>query len=327
MSAKRWSIGFLAIISTILICVGILTIVIDPYFHYHAPLTLFQYPMEGEDERYINNGIIKHFDYNAIITGTSMVENFKTSEFDNLFNVKSVKIPFSGGTYKEIDSGLREATSINDNIKIIIRCLDYSKFFDEKDKLAYDISEYPSFLYDDNIYNDVQYLYNKSILLNNTLKVIVADKTGKRYSFDSYGNWMANYSFGKEAVDKSYVRKEKSSKIIQMTDKDYINMQGNILQNVIEVISQNPHINFYLFFPPYSIYYWDNLNQEGCLNMYFQAEKYIIEMLLEYENIHLFSFLDDYELVCNLDNYKDIAHYHENINSKILLCMWGGSMK
>lgn len=50
-------------------------VIMDPYFHYHKP---FEWQKHGWwQERYINDGILKHFDYNAIIAGTSMVENFK----------------------------------------------------------------------------------------------------------------------------------------------------------------------------------------------------------------------------------------------------------
>ena len=49
------------------------------------------------------NSKAKHFDYDAIITGTSMTENFLSSEFDSLFGVNSVKTTFSGASYKEIN--------------------------------------------------------------------------------------------------------------------------------------------------------------------------------------------------------------------------------
>ena len=56
---------------------------VDPLFHYHAPLDGLAYPLE--DERYINDGILRHFDYDAVIAGSSMTENFKTSEANILY--------------------------------------------------------------------------------------------------------------------------------------------------------------------------------------------------------------------------------------------------
>ena len=82
-SAKKWVITYIIVLIIVLAMLGSVTIIIDPYFHYHKPLATLEYPIYNE--RYQNNGIAKNFEYNAIITGTSMTENFKTSEFDYLF--------------------------------------------------------------------------------------------------------------------------------------------------------------------------------------------------------------------------------------------------
>ena len=58
---------------------GLLIVVVDPFFHYHAPLESLEYPLIRDNERYQNDGILRHFTYDTIITGTSMTENFETS--------------------------------------------------------------------------------------------------------------------------------------------------------------------------------------------------------------------------------------------------------
>ena len=37
-------------------------------------------------------------------------------------------------------------------------------------------------------------------------------------------------------------------------------------------------------------------------------------MLLEYDNVKLFSFSDFFDVTCNLDNYKDDTHYSDKIS-------------
>ena len=44
-------------------------------------------------------------------------------------------------------------------------------------------------------------------------------------------------------------------------------------------------------------------------------------MLLQYENVRLYSFFDNFELVCNSDLYSDEGHYNESVNSQILVWM------
>ena len=102
-------------------------------------------------------------------------------------------------------------------------------------------------------------------------------------------------------------------------------MKENLQQNVIDLISNHPDITFYLFFTPYSIYYWDSLNQNGMIERQLALEKNAIELLLEYDNIRLFSFNDKFEIICDLNNYKDTMHYSELINSKILQWMFDGT--
>ena len=90
---KRWMIAVLAVFLLAVVGVCGLIAVVDPYFHYHKPLPYFSYTLDNE--RYQNDGILRHFDYDAVITGSSMTENFKPSELDELFGVNAVKVPFS----------------------------------------------------------------------------------------------------------------------------------------------------------------------------------------------------------------------------------------
>ena len=83
-SEKKWGIGLLITTVVLLIALGGLTAVVDPYFHYHGPLEGLSYP-DG-NERYQNDGIIRNFAYDAVITGNSMTENFRVSELNDLFS-------------------------------------------------------------------------------------------------------------------------------------------------------------------------------------------------------------------------------------------------
>lgn len=320
-TSKKWVLGFLILLTAILIVFSVPTIIIDPFFHYHQPLPSLAYQINNE--RYQNNGILKNFDYDAIITGTSMTQNFKASEFDSLFGVTSVKVPFSGATYKEINAHLTVAESYNSEIRIILRGLDYHRLLDAADDMRYEENSYPWYLYDANPFNDVSYIFNKSILCENTRKVIRHTQDGNvTTDFDTYGNWMDDYTFGKNAIEEDYIRPaDMSHKNLQLTEQDYTNIQENFSQNVTNLAQANPQTEFYLFFTPYSIYYWDSLYRTGTLSRQLAAEKCAIEAMLPYDNIHLFSFFTEYDMICNADNYKDTMHYSEEINSQILVWM------
>ena len=99
MNIKKWNIVVIGgTLGLLLMLVGV-TAFIDPFLHYHAPLSFLEYPLK--DERYQNNGIAKNYDYDAMITGTSMTQNFKASDFETLWGVKTVKTSYSGATYQK----------------------------------------------------------------------------------------------------------------------------------------------------------------------------------------------------------------------------------
>ncbi len=307
---------------TLLFLVGFasITVYIDPYFHYHKPLKSLQYPLNNE--RYMNDGIVKNFDYNAIITGTSMVQNFKTTECDLIFGCDSIKVPYSGGFYKEIDQNIKKAVEENKNIQIVIRALDYSFMYKEKDDARYESDFCPDYLYNNNFFDDVKYVLNKDIMINSSVAVLSYTRAGNiTTSFDTYSNWNNSCSFGKDTVLDTYERKEKVDAIQHLTDDEKKTIEDNIFQNVETTAEQNPNITFYLFFTPYSICYWDTLNQAGQVQYQVETEKLVIEQLLKHKNIKLYSFSNNFDIVCDLNNYRDILHYGEWINSKILVWM------
>lgn len=321
---KAWMFSTVILIVVILAFFAGCTIYIDPFFHYHAPLTKYEYPLnnalhfsDGINERYQNDGIVKHFEYDSIITGSSMTENFSASEADQIFNAHFIKVPFSGGYFKEVDNIIQRAFESNNNIKYVVRCLDYSSLVLQKDT-SRDIN-YPEYLYNKSIMDDVNYLLNREVLFGYIANIIRYTNSGnKTTDFDEYTNWNNYHTFGKEEVLKSYELGEKSDTERELTEEERCIIYDNIRQNVIETANKHPETTFIYFFPPYSICYWDDLNNKGMISWHINAERAAIEEILQCENIKLFSFTNNFELITNLDNYKDRAHYGEWINSWML---------
>lgn len=295
----------------------ILIIIIDPYFHYHKPLKFINYSINGRQERYINNGIVKHFDYDAVITGTSMTENFKSSQFDKLFNINSIKVPFSGGSYKEINDNVEVALKSNKNIKYILRGLDYGKINDDYKTMKY--KSYPIYLYDDKISNDDDYWWNKDTIKRIKDILISTIKRKPKITFDEYARWNEEYIPGKESVLKTYKRLDKENIEKNLSKEDIRRIDKNIEENVTRLPREYSNVKFIYFITPYSIVYFDELNQKCEIEKQIMAEKYMIEKILEVPNIELYSFFNNYEMITDLNNYKDAGHYMGHINDQILI--------
>ncbi len=320
---KRWN--FIAAGGAILclLIIIVATIYIDPFFHYHGPVEGIAYELNIDNSRHQNDGIVKHFEYDAVITGNSMVMNFKTSLLDELFGTHAIKVADHGARYKETHETLEKVFLKNPDTKLVVRGLDLTMLIFDKDIFREGI-DYPTYMTNDNIVDDVYYLMNKDVLLKDTLDAVLTTLGGgETTSFDEYGRFHEYVTFGKEAVLKSYTLGEKKEKKT-LTEEDKKVIYENLEQNVLALARKHPDTEFYLFFPPYSICYWDEMNQKGEIQQVIDAEKYAIELLLQQPNIKLYCFFTNFDMVCDLDNYLDCHHYGEWISDDMLRWMHAG---
>lgn len=312
--AKKWFIKCLLLIIAVLAVVAAVTIIVDPYFHYHKPFSFFSYRLY--EERYTNDGISRNFDFDAIITGTSMAQNFKPSEMDQLWGTNCVKETFSGAGYQELSENLERALERNPDLKTVLWVVDYNGFLREYDWVQYE--NYPTYLYDDNIFNDTAYLFNKSILYHGVLSNInMTLNYAKSTTMDEYSSWERNC--GLEYIMQSYDRENVKEDIdTEFGPEEYETVTKTIDTNIVQLINKYPDVTFYIIYPPYSICYFDALVLKGTLAKQLQAEQTATELLLECPNVRLYNFFDQYDVICNLDYYCDDGHYNAEVNSKIL---------
>lgn len=312
--AKKWFIKCMATLAAALFFVALIVVIIDPYFHYHRPFSFLSYRLY--EERYTNDGISRHFDFDAIITGTSMAQNFKPSEMDALFGTHSVKETFSGAGYQELAENLNRALDRKKEVKTVLWTVDYNGFLRAYDWAQYE--EYPTYLYDENPFNDVSYLFNKSVLYHAVLPNIAMTLTGQQSTaMDEYSSW--ERETGLDIILQSYDRDNVSPEaVLTFGEEEYEAVVKTIQTNIVQTVNKHPDVTFYIFYPPYSICYWDALNIKGTVIKQIMAEQTATELLLQCPNVKLYNFFDQYEIICNPDYYCDDGHYNAEVNSMIL---------
>lgn len=325
LNSKTWLMIYLtAEIILLFVCAGIV-FRIDPWMYFHKPLlSEYFYRLGTDEERLCNFGIAKNFDYDAMITGTSMTENFSASECDELFGVKSIKVPVSGGKYNRINDIVEMGLNYHPDMKVVIRGLDINGILFDEESNSGENSTYPLYLINGNLFDDVNYLLNKEALLNYCIEMIIERNEGKEpgiVTFDDYARWNDNYTYGKEAVlaGKDSFSKPNSKNVL-LSEEDRELITENIEKNVISVAKEYPNTQFYYFYPPYSVIYWGEQYEKGELKKQIDIERISTGLILDSgcKNIHLFGFADELDITMNLDNYKDSGHYGERVNSKIL---------
>lgn len=317
MKAKKYIIRTISLVLLLLLFSGVMVIVIDPFFHYHAPLSGIKYRMR--EERYTNPGIAAHFEYDTIITGTSMSRNVMPSRVDEALRCKSVKMPIPGAQVGDIGDLIKYAYSKHEsNIVNVVVSLDVDRL--NVDSANRNDSALPHYLYDDNPVNDINYLLNKSVLAHDVLgNIIETIKGGEGTSLDKYGSYEADT--GKIEVLNKYNRisvpydlnSQKS-----FTDEDIDRTEDNIRENYISIIEAHPETTFYFYIPPYSVVYWDDVIRDGEMERQFRAWEVALNQLLEYDNVKVYDFYDRTDIIENLDNYYDSIHFNADISNQIV---------
>ena len=93
-------------------------------------------------------------------------------------------------------------------------------------------------------------------------------------------------------------------------------LDGNLALLCAE-IEAHPETQFKISIPPYSMLWWDNIYRNGETESYLYNMEQAMEKLLTYENVELYYFLNDREIVTDLDNYMDLLHFSPEINQYI----------
>ncbi len=301
----------------LLTAVAALVIYIDPFFQYHKPLDDFPYLVDNQLSQ--NPGMARNMEYDSVILGSSMTVNFNTNWFRELMGLNTIKLNYSGA-YPKDQSNIMEQIFASDNqVKTVFLGVDVMTYTGGVEETKYPIPEY---LYDDSIWNDAGYLWNKDVFLNYILRPIADPE--KTDLATVYQSWWTDEYYNIQWVMHNY---EPPEPVKEETPPDaYIKgMEANLETNIRPFIEQNPDTVFYVFFPPYSILYWNDVIQENHLMATLEEYSQIVQNLIEYDNVRIFFFPAEEWIVTDLNNYADYTHYHRDINRYMTECFADGT--
>lgn len=295
-------------------------VLFDPFFQYHKPLPGLKAVLT--DKEYQCVGSLKNFDYDSVIAGSSVSENYNNKWFDDGFNCTSIKAIRSYGATADLcyllDIAFKER-----ELKYVFYNLDPSALSAEP-VTTYESTGCPVYLYDDNYFNDIAYVLNKDVIFEKIPYLIAQSLIGDYDEGNSY-NWAQWKTFNSDMILGLYIRK---LSVNDMKEEDYYQEQldGN-LELLCSEIEAHSETVFKIFIPPYSMLWWDNIYRNGETESYLYNMETAMEKLLAYENVELYYFLNDRDVVTNLDNYMDILHFSAEINQYICDCLIEDSHK
>ena len=300
MKAKTF---FIAVLAGILACFGALTLLLsaeDPFFVLggigEGETALF------DNQRYQMAGLIRHQDYSAVVMGTSLVANYHASWFTGATGEETLKITFPDGWISEFDTALRLAFRTHPKLDRVFFCLDPNILVRPDSQRTVEL---PHYLYNLNPLDDVEYLFNADTY-QAALRTWMHRRLGRAVALDDAYIWDDGYVFNRETALRCYPRPEESPSALP--GDAYLDAARENLDVVCAWIEGHPGVRFNIWFPPYSILYWDKMTREGTADAILTAVEYAAGRLLEYDNVSVHCFLGATEYITNLDNYTDHVH-------------------
>lgn len=318
-NVKKWLAGFLALLLAGLAIAGALVIWVDPFFQYHKPLPWFPYLVDNQVNQ--NPGLAEHMDYEGALLGSSMTASFNTDWFSELMGVKTQKLSYNGSYPKDLANIMELIFKAKGGgMKAVYMAVDQATFSADVEETKFPVTSY---LYDDNYFNDVQYLFNKDVILDYILRPL-ADQKDRSDWAQLYKPWWTDEYYNKANVLMYYTPAEE--KDTPMEEEHFVEaVEKNLSRNIIPFITAHPETEFYIFYPPYSILFWNDVVREKELDAVIRRLSYMTQRLLSYDNVRVFNFLGKEEIICNLNNYADYMHYHEDVCRYITECFADGA--
>ena len=295
----------------VLLVLAAVVIVFDPFYHYHKPWLGLKAVLH--DKEYQCVGTLRNFDYDTLLVGSSVMENNNNGWYDEAYGVKSIKAIRSYGATADL-CYLMDVAYEDHEIKRVFYNIDPSSL-SASAETTYESTGCPMYLYDRNPFNDVQYLFNKDVLLRKIPYQIANSFIGNYDEGLSY-NWAKWKSFSKEQTLGLYHRKKEAVPMMEKTVyQEQLDANIALLTSEVEA---HPETEFIFFYPVYSMLWWDGIIRSGERDAYIYNEIEMTQALLQYDNVRIFCFQNEPEIATNLDNYMDTIHFSQDINRLML---------
>jgi len=287
--------------------------VVDPLQFYHKPW--FYKPVYSTEQRYQNPGLAKNYDYETIIIGTSMTENFLPSKVEEAIGGKTMKLSFRGSLAYEQHQIAKLALETG-KPKTVLWGLDY---FALKSDYTNAQGEFPAYLYDRNILNDYKYWFNYTPYEQLIKGLYRQFRTGHVQGLEGLYNWNFMVTFGEDITMRHYRKALVEEAAYNVSEDPLEVVQANFNRYVLPLIEAYPDVKFLIYYPPYSVLrhvVWRETNPERYEYQLIMKE-WMYEQFSRYPNVEVYEFQTEADWTFHLDYYKDLSHHHQNINTWI----------
>lgn len=280
----------------------------DPFYQYHAFFGDRKAVLYDRDNQVV--GTVRNFSYDSVLMGSSVAENFDTAYLDSRYGCRTIKVIKASGSLADLLYYLDMAHE-KQALKNVFWCLDMFALEASPEPTIPEGVSPPAYLRTGTLLDDIPYIYNKEVLFEKIPLQFAYARLDKNTGGNAY-NWAEGKEFNAARAKQVYFKPDKAQ-----PPKDFTGAKDNLEKNLTlltQEIAAHPETSYRFILPPYSLLWWD----AACMNGELEKNFYILEQtlpaLLAFDNVEVYYFQADRDIVCDLDNYMDMIHYSPEIN-------------
>lgn len=312
--ARRYGAALLTSMGLLIAAIALVDYAVDPFQHYRRP-TWYEPHFYRTLQRFINPGLARHYDYDTVITGSSMMENYSNAEAGAILHGKVVNVAMGALTAYELRALLTTVLATG-RARHVIADLNFNAFAGSPTMQV--VSDpLPLYLYDDKWWNDGRYLFQAQTLARSTEILVGWKRTGVSTDADKPWYWADKYEFSEKAstggLDPANINRD-----FKQVPRTLEGMRRSFEGNLLPLLRAHPDVRFSLVYPPYSALVWKDFAQRHQVEVTLAFKRDVFDAVRTLPNVALYDFQPRSEWVANFDNYKDIYHFSPAISRAML---------
>lgn len=274
------------------------------------------------DQRRVNPGIARHYDYELAMTGTSTVENMLVDDLDRILGKKSVNLPLSGGTVHEHSLMIAKILEFG-KAKQIYYGLDIFSYAFRPDEDRVRLS--PMF-WSENPLQKMKSLLQIDVMANFFKKPVIEStiENSQPTWVKRFGFWADQYEYSEEST-LGFDPFEMGTGLMNIDEIlrfrrpvfSYDNFVAGFEQ-ILQQVKENPEVEFVFFFPPVSMFWWHCLDMEKKAEDATRFKEYMVTELNKLPNAKTHDFQLALEITNDLNNYKDMVHFGPDVTIQMI---------
>jgi hypothetical protein len=294
---------------------------IDPLQHYRVA---GYPPLLVEPGRFRNPGLARHFAGDAVVVGTSLSRHLEPAAIREEFGWHALNLAMEGASAHEQFLVLRLALHTG-SVREVIWDVNYEFLRGAPDWVSDYDGAFPAYLYDDNLFNDLpDYLWNIDTC-KNSLRVLLGRCGWAAYPRRKPEDFSApepGVQFGAEVVKRrrQQLWQRRAELVARLPEFTALQLNASFEVNYLSLIRTHPEARFHLYFPPFSVAYYEFLQAAApdLIEVIVQSRAAVFAATRKLPNLELHDLQNARELTEDLDHYCDLIHYDAPTHRRVL---------